>query len=76
MTALKVSIISGDKYVAGMARALAFWSTPNQRAGQASVRDSKLESGIIVLHFNTEEHLAEFKRVLDKYLPNLASIVN
>jgi hypothetical protein len=77
MTKLKISITGKDKYIAGMTRALAFWSAPNQRAGQASVSGSRLdESGIIVLRFNTEGHLAEFKRVLDKYLPGSTAIVD
>ncbi|MGA9777355.1 MAG: hypothetical protein WBS33_03695 [Verrucomicrobiia bacterium] len=76
MTALKVFISGGDKYVAGMARALAFWSAPNHRTGQASVKASKLESNFILLRFYTEEHLSEFKRALEKYLPNSAVIID
>jgi hypothetical protein len=76
MIELKVSIAENDKYIAGMARALAYWSAPNERIGQASVKGSKLESGIIVLHFNTDAHLSEFKKALDKYLRGSASILN
>jgi hypothetical protein len=74
--ALRVSIVGGDKYIAGMVRSLAFWSAPNHRLGQATVKGSNLESGTIVLRFYTEEHLSEFKRALDEYLPNSASIVD
>ncbi len=74
MNDVKVSVSENDKYIAAMARALAF-----AVAGQSSVAGATEQflknNGYIVMHFQSDLQVVEFRRVLSKHLATVARIV-
>jgi hypothetical protein len=71
---IKVSIPEKDKFIAAMAKALAF-PIARQSCVKGATGCFLAEHGHIVIHFTLDSHVSEFRRVLSWYLPKAEILV-